>query len=122
MEWLCGRKVWTSSMVQGLATPGVVYEVLRVDAKGPVEKLLVLDASDAGQVKGPVALQPAGRARPYAPDVREGAVVPDAAPEGLLVKPADAVWLALGQHVQRHLGPGRGWCPPPPWRRCAALV
>ena len=86
----------------GLHTPCVVNENLRVNAKLSVKGL--------GRVSGNLAhgvyahsRKSLGDAWPHAPEVRDGAVVPQRSPIGLLIQLAKEVPAVLGSDVERNL-------------------
>ena len=80
----------------------MVDEVLRVHAELLVEEALV-DLGDPGEVLHVVLEEPPRDAGADAPDVGDGAVVPDLAPELPLVEVPDVIVHVLGRHVERDL-------------------
>ena len=80
----------------------MVDEVFGVHPEFPIEDLLV-ERGDSHQVVDAVRFEPVRYARPYAPDVGEGAMRPDVLAESFGIERADSVLLVFGADIEGHL-------------------
>ena len=87
----------------GLPSPCVVDQKLRVHTELPVEGLLVC-LRDPAHGADPETLKPGSRPFPDAPEIRERLVIPERLAVGFLVQYPDEIVCVLGCDVQRDLG------------------